>query len=193
MIATKKLLIVGAGGHGHCVAEVASESGVFEVIGFLDDAFTTQKTAHAYPLIGKVADFKKCLGKFDSIFVAIGNNVLRERLSSEFIKNDLTIENIIHPSAVVSSQAKMGWGCVVFAGAVIGVRAALGNGVIVNSGAVIEHDASIHDFGHMGINTSLASASVLGHGAWMQPGSILGHGSHLPAGAVLSPGAVHGS
>jgi FlaA1/EpsC-like NDP-sugar epimerase len=32
-----KLLIVGAGGLGQAVAEAASESGMFEVVGFVDD------------------------------------------------------------------------------------------------------------------------------------------------------------
>lgn len=46
--ATKKLLIVGAGGHGISVAEAAKLSGIYEVVGFLDEALANNKTPH-YP------------------------------------------------------------------------------------------------------------------------------------------------
>jgi len=42
-MAKTKLLIIGAGGHGLSVAEAAELSGAFEVVGFLDDAFTLVK------------------------------------------------------------------------------------------------------------------------------------------------------
>jgi hypothetical protein len=37
-MAKTRLLVLGAGGHGHSVAEAADLSGQFEVVGFLDDA-----------------------------------------------------------------------------------------------------------------------------------------------------------
>lgn len=190
-MAKRRLLIIGAGGHGRCVAEAATQSGLFEIVGFLDDAYDKSMVNVGCQLIGKSTDFENHREKCDSVFVAVGNNILREQLSLKLMKSGVISDNIIHPSAFVSPQVEMGRGCVIFAGSVIGPRTSLGNGVIVNCGAVIEHDASIHDFGHMGINTSMSSGSILGRGAWMKAGSILGHGAHLMDGAVLSMGAVH--
>ena len=74
------------------------------------------------------------------------------------------------------------------AGAIVGTETRLGLGVIINCGAVIDHHAHIEDFGHLGVNASMAGGTVLGFGAWMQAGSSLGYGVKILPGAVISPG-----
>jgi UDP-3-O-[3-hydroxymyristoyl] glucosamine N-acyltransferase len=94
---------------------------------------------------------------------------------------------VIHPSAIVSPSAVIGQGCAIMAGAIIGTAAHLGNGVIVNCGAVIDHDAQVHDYAHLGVNTSMAGHTISGKKAWMQAGSALGFGVHLAAEQIVPP------
>ena len=74
------------------------------------------------------------------------------------------------------------------AGAIVGAEAEIGDGVIVNTGAVVDHHCCVGDFGHLGVNASMAGGSVLGSTAWMQAGSTLGNGAELAAGEILLAG-----
>lgn len=54
---SKKLVIIGASGHGKVIADIALKIG-YEVIGFLDDADTLQETC-GFPVLGKTKDIVK--------------------------------------------------------------------------------------------------------------------------------------
>ena len=62
-------MILGAGGYGHVVLEIAEDSGIFDKIDFLDDSS---------PLaIGKFGDAEKFLKGYPNAVVALGNAELR--------------------------------------------------------------------------------------------------------------------
>lgn len=183
-----RLLIVGAGGHGRSVAEAALLAGSFEVAGFLDDGPHAGRVWD-FPVFGGTADFTACRPHADCAIVAIGNNTLREKLTTQLLLEGFDLVTVIHPAALVSPRAIVGRGSAIMAGAIVGTEARLGCGVIVNSGAVVDHQAQVHDYGHLGVSTSMAGGSVLGRGSWMQAGAALGYGVVVEPGIVLGPGA----
>jgi sugar O-acyltransferase (sialic acid O-acetyltransferase NeuD family) len=187
-MAKSRLLVVGAGGHGHSVAEAAGLSGFFEVVGFLDDLLPAGENVMGIPILGTVTSMAQHRARVDKVIVAIGNNVVREKLILELIALDFDLATVLHPRAIVSPSAMLGTGSVVMAGAIIGTEACLGVGTIVNCGAVVDHHANVEDFAHLGVCTSMAGGTVLGRGAWMQAGSSLGCGVTVAAGEVLLPG-----
>jgi UDP-3-O-[3-hydroxymyristoyl] glucosamine N-acyltransferase len=120
--------------------------------------------------------------------VAIGNNGVRQDITAQLLQNGFQIATVIHPRSCVCPSAEVGAGSAIMAGAIVGTLARLGQGVVVNCGAVVDHDAVVEDFGHLGVNASMAGGTILGQGAWMQAGSVLGYGVIIPAGATLQPG-----
>ena len=186
----KRLLIVGAGGHGRSVAEAVLASGIYQMVGFLDDAFPELRQVWDWPVLGTTAALVDCCHHADAAIVAIGNNRLREALHRRLAIAGFEFATVIHPQAMVSTRAVIGTGTAVMAGAIVGTEAQLGAGVIVNAGAVVDHHCRVEDFGHLGVNAAMAGGSVLGRGAWMQAGCILGYGIRVEEGAVLPPGTA---
>jgi sugar O-acyltransferase (sialic acid O-acetyltransferase NeuD family) len=184
----KRLLIVGAGGHGRSVAEAVLAAGKYELVGFVDDAAPALQQVWDLPVFGATADLVRCRDYADAAIVAIGNNRLREALQQRLYPAGFELATVVHPQAMVSPRAIIGAGCAVMAGAIVGTGAQLGAGVIVNCGAVVDHDCRVGDFGHLGVNAAMAGGSVLGHSAWMQAGSVLGYEAMVEAGRVLGPG-----
>ncbi len=72
------MLVVGAGGHGRAIAEAADLSGVFEIVGFLDDPPLSDLTVIVYPVLGQVSSVPSHRDACDQTIVAIGNNNLHE-------------------------------------------------------------------------------------------------------------------
>ena len=190
----RRLLIVGAGGHGRSVAEAVLAAGVYEVAGFVDDAAPGLAQVGGYPVLGTTNDVSANRTHADAAIVAIvaiGNNALREALCHRLVGAGFELATVVHPRAIVSPSAVVGLGSAIMAGAVVGTDARLGFGVIVNCGAVVDHDAQVHDYGHLGVNACMSGGSALGRSAWMQAGSALGYGVKVADGVVLPPGGVN--
>lgn len=185
---TTRLLVVGAGGHGRSVAEAAELSGQFEVMGFLDDAAPVGERVLGSYVLGPVASMADYCSVVDKAIVAIGNNAVREKLMQQLTECGYAMATAVHPRAFVSPSAVVGQGSAIMAGAIVGTEASLGVGTIVNCGAVVDHHATIEDFGHLGVNASMAGGTVLGRGAWMQVGAALGYGVKVRSGVTLDPG-----
>lgn len=184
----RRLIVVGAGGHGRSVAEAVLASSQFELTGFLDDSFPGLAKVWDFPVLGTTADIFRCRAFTEAAVVAIGKNELREVLCDQVLLAGFELATVLHPSATISPRAALGEGCTIMAGATVGTEAQLGKGVIVNSGAVVDHHCRVDDFGHLGVHAAMAGGSVLGRGAWMQAGSALGYGVNIGAGVVLAPG-----
>lgn len=182
---SKRLLVIGAGGHGRSVAEAALAAGGYELAGFVDDGWGQDHSVWGYPVLGGVASLGEYRQKCDYVVVAIGNNAVRDRIQAQVYDAGLIPATIVHPKAVVSPSSTIEAGCTVMAGAVIGTEARLGRGVIVNCGAVVDHDCIVDDFGHLGVNACMAGGSRAGRRAWIQAGAVLKYGMVLAADAVL--------
>jgi sugar O-acyltransferase (sialic acid O-acetyltransferase NeuD family) len=182
-----RLLVVGAGGHGRAVAEAAQLSGLFTVVGFLDDSMPAGEMALGLPVLGTVAGLAKHRNVCDQAIVAIGNNSVRDNLAQKMAEAGISLATVVHPRAFVSPSAVVGHGSAIMAGAIVGTEARLGVGSIVNCGAVVDHHAAVEDFGHLGVNASMAGGTVLGRGGWMQAGSALGYGVKVAPGETVWP------
>lgn len=186
----RRLLIVGAGGHGGSVAECAAASGNYDVVGYLGDAAPAGTRLHGLPVLGSSANLIAFRHLADVAIVAIGNNTVREALCIRVLAAGFALATLIHPRAIASPSAVIGQGAAIMAGAVVGTEAQVGKGAIVNSGAIVDHHAQVLDYGHLGVNACMAGGSILGRSAWMQAGTALGYGVKVPYGAVLLPGTA---
>ena len=185
---SKRVIVIGAGGHGRSVAEAILLLGRDELVGFVDDGADPNAKVWTYPILGRTDSLHTLRALADTVVVAIGNNAVREKLHSRVRDGGFELLNVIHPAAFVSPTATLGAGCAVMAGAVVGTEAKLGEGVIVNCGATVDHHCRVDAFGHLGVNACMAGGSVLGHRARMQAGSALGYGVQVERDAVLAPG-----
>ena len=184
----KRIIVVGAGGHGRSVAEAILLRGMDTLVGFVDDGADTGATVWGYPVLGSTEALAGLRDRADAVVVAIGNNGVRGKLHARVREAGLDLVTVIHPAALVSLRAELGEGCTVMAGAIVGTESVLGEGVIVNCGATVDHHCRVESFGHLGVNACMAGGSVLGAQAWMQAGSALGYGVRVARDAVLEPG-----
>ncbi len=147
----KSLLIIGAGGHGQVVKEIAEACG-YETIDFLDD--------NSPNAVGKVNEISYKAPNYDGVIVGVGNNAIRCRISEQLEKvegiNNVTL---IHPTAYVSRSAIIGKGTVVEPNATINANSKIGEGCIISVGAIVDHDCNIGYFSHINAGTICMAGS----------------------------------
>ena len=75
---------------------------------FFDDAYPTKNQR----IIGNSLDLENN-NNFDELLIAIGNSQVRLERHIYFVERGVPMETLIHPSATISSTAKIGAGAVV--------------------------------------------------------------------------------
>lgn len=187
----KRLIIVGAGGHGKVVAECAQQNG-YEDIVFLDDN-KNLKNCGKYPVVGTGEDFLKLVEASDDdtdFFVAIGEASARQKAQERIERAGGAIAILIHPDAVISNGVEMGAGTVVMAGTVINVEAKIGAGCIINTASSIDHDCRIGSFVHIAVGSHIAGNVNIGDKTWIGAGATVSNNVNICEDCVLGAGAV---
>ena len=159
----KKLLIIGAGGHGQVLAEVAMACG-YDRVDFLDDRNPCA--------VGTTDRAEVLAGRYDGVIVSIGNNDLRRTLIQRLQAVDAPIATLVHPRAFVAPSATLGEGSIVLPGAVVNTNASVGKGCILSIGALVDHDATIDDFSH--VNAGAVVPAGKRAGGKVAPGAVIG-------------------
>lgn len=146
----KSLLIVGAGGYGQVVREIAEKE--YHPIDFLDDNHPEA--------VGRICDLEVLQNRYDGVIVAIGNPAIRKQIFRQIEKP----VSVIHPRAVISRRAQIGPGCVIEANSVINPSASVTEGCFVCAGAVVNHDAVVSGFCQIDCNAVVESGAVVPEG-----------------------------
>lgn len=182
----KKLLILGAGGQGKVVLDLALTCEAWDEIGFLDGGKIGEEVL-GYPVIGDLLEYEILKEEYTHAIVAIGNNELRLKLTEALLEIGYEVPIFIHPSAVVSQFSNIGAGTIVMPQSVINVSANVGKGCIVNTGVIIEHDCQICDGVHLSPSATLGGTVRIGNESWICLGAkIINNiviGSHVTVGA----------
>lgn len=138
-----KLIILGAGGFGKTVFDIAQQSNLYEDIKFLDDNSTDSR------VVGKCETYTEHVAPDTHIYPAFGNNEVRLNLIKELLTKGAEVPTFVHGTAYVSPTATLGKGTVVLPKAVVNTDVHVGDGVIVNCGALIDHGCVIEDGVHL--------------------------------------------
>lgn len=173
------LRIIGAGGHGKVVAEIAEACGFLD-IAFVDKVWPEKTTNGNWPVIGTSVSDQ------DTAFCAVGHNATRSRLSSLLPQMPI----LKHLGAVISPSATLNHGSVVMAGAVVNAGAIIGRGAILNTGCSVDHDCVLGDFVHISPGARLGGNVIIGDGTWIGIGAVVCEGVKIGANVMVAAGAA---
>lgn len=173
-----RLRIIGAGGHGKVVAEVAAACG-YSDIAFLDQSWPRRTQNGSWPIVGTD-------DPIGPLFCAVGDNKTRARI----LQNTVNIPVLIHPAATVSTSAVLGAGTVLMAGAIVSADAHIGRGVILNTGCSVDHDCVLDDFVHISPGARLAGNVHIGTRSWIGIGAVILEGVHVGKDVIVAAGSA---
>lgn len=182
-----RLLLLGAGGHGRVVADIAEANG-WQDIAFLDRRWPDLRSNLAWPVIGTADDLRSLAGA--SALATIGDNRLRLEVHGSLVASGCLVPTLIHPSAVVSPHATIGRGAVIMPNAVVNAGARVGEAVIVNTGAVVEHDCSLGDGVHVSPGACLAGQVSVGVASWIGIGAVVREMVAIGRDTIIGAGSV---
>lgn len=184
----KRLVIIGASGHGKVCADIAKKVGYDKII-FLDDNEQLSFCGR-YKVVGQKNDFYEYLNSYTSFFVAIGNARIRESIIEEIEAFSGDIATLIHPDAVISDDAKIGIGTSVMAGVVLNPGVTIGKAGIINTTASVDHDCRLEDYIHVSVGAHIAGTVKIGARTWIGIGASVSNNLNICNDCMIGAGAV---
>jgi len=190
------IYLLGGGGHALVVADSVSSAG-HRIIGFFDDA--GKPAVSLAGLSGETPPAR--LGDLENLsarslvgkpwIICLGDLQHRRGLIDRLYAAEEDAASVIHPRAVVSSEAVVAAGVFIGPGAIVNANARVLDHAIINSGAIVEHDCLIAENAHiapgavLGGGVSVGNDTLVGLGARVLPGVTIGRGCVVGAGAVV--------
>lgn len=186
----KRLLIIGASAMGRETCAYARECGM-EVKGFLDSRTGLLSGLPGYPpILGPVDGYSVEDG--DVFVCAVGDPVEKLKYAAAVAAKGGSFVSIVHPSAYIGMNVRLGEGSIICPGVVITNDTELGNHVIVNVAASVNHDNRVGEGTTIGPGCRLAGRVTIGRsvfvgaGVTLIPDVALGDGVFVAAGAVVT-------
>jgi acetyltransferase EpsM len=184
----RPLKIIGCGGHGRVIADIARATGEPSV-DFLDD---NPASAPANLRVeGPTLSLLPQLAATHRFVIGIGDAKSRRRMAEDVVSVGGELAVLVHPSSVIAPDVTLGEGTVVMAGSIINTGTRVGRLVVINTGAIVDHDNLIEDNvqiapgARLAGNVTCRSDAFVGTGAIVIPRIEIGEGAYVAAGAVV--------
>lgn len=195
---TEPLVVIGAGGFGRETLDVvdainrAAEDAVWDVIGVVDDAPTDvnlERLQHRD--VAFLGHTRVPLQWPESVryVVGIGSPQVRRAMADIYDGAGFRAASLVHPSATLGSDVRVGDGCVVCAGARLTTNIDLGRHVHLNPNATVGHDTSLGDFVSMNPASSVSGDCVIEDGVLIGVAGVVLNGLRVGANAVVGGAA----
>lgn len=179
------LLIFGGGGHGRVVADAAMSCRRWVHI-LASDRNPERARGELLPGVPFV-DAGILAITAAAVHVAIGDNAAREREAKVMARS---LATVCHPSAVISAQARVGYGCFFAASCVVAPGATVEDGAIINHGAVVDHDVRVGAYSHVAPNATLGGTVALGMRVLVGAGAVILPGISVADDVIIGAGSV---
>ncbi len=180
-----RLVILGAGGHGKVIADIARKLGYRDIV-FLDD--NAVGSCMEYAIWGTTQLSESLDDGHTDFIIAVGSNGIRKRIAEKY--PGLNYVSLVHPAAIVGANVTIGKGTVVTAGAILNPCTTIGAHCIVNSGAVIEHDNILENYVHISPNAALGGTVHIGEGTHIGIGASVRNNVTICCGCTIGVGTA---
>jgi UDP-perosamine 4-acetyltransferase len=188
------MIIIGSGGHAKiCIDQLQSLN--YSIDCCINKAYSSDSPSSIFS-IPIISGNEKLQEKFNlgyrKVFVAIGDNQIRENISNYARRIGFDFINIISDKAIVSNSAVLGSGILIMPGAIINAGVEIGSHSIINTGAIVEHECLISEYSHVASNTVLlgkveiGTNTLIGAGSTVLPNVKIGARVTVGAGSVVT-------
>ena len=192
-MSSKKVVLIGAGGHAKACIEIIESAGEFSIAQIVGQSPEIGSSVLGHVIKHTDADLALLREEYEYAFIGIGqihNPEPRREIHSKLLKLGYQMPTIISKHAVVSSNAKIGDGSIVMNGAILNADCTVGTNVIVNSAALLEHDVFVGDDCHISTRVTINGSSRIGKGTFLGSGTVIRNGIEIGENSFVGMGTT---
>ncbi|MCS4227924.1 NeuD/PglB/VioB family sugar acetyltransferase [Sphingobacterium sp. BIGb0165] len=183
-----KIAIIGYSGHSYVVLDACLKNDLY--VQFYSDLSEKEENPFDLQYLGDESSENFDWSIADSYILGIGDNNIREIISSRIIANGKKILNVIHPTSTIANLVKLGNGNYIGPQSIINTCVQMGDCCIVNSGAIIEHECQIADYVHLAPGSVLAGQVIIGRKTFVGANAVVKQGVTIGDNVIIGAGSV---
>lgn len=186
-------MIVGAGGHGREVLDVADSMGRRDLVrGFVDDTALDPESTRRIERrsAAVVGDVEWLAGTDVAYVIAIGSSAARRRIDERAGGVARRCPVLVHSTASIGSENRLSPGVVIGSLSTVTTNVTIGRHSHVNAGCSVQHDTVVGDFVTISPGVLLNGDVTIGDDVFIGSGAVVTRGCDVGAGAVIGAGAV---
>lgn len=159
----------------------------FEIKGFIDDNVNALDDFENYPpIVGTIRDYQPLE---DDVFVSSIGGEARKPCMEEIIRRGGEFIELIHNTARLYTNAKLGKGNFIGAYSVIGNDATVGDYNMIQSYTVIGHDAVVGNWNRIDTHVTCVGGIIIEDEVNIHTGAIINHNVRVETGAHVGAGS----
>lgn len=162
----ERLVILGAGGYGRTVADIAHQLDYATIV--LDDADP------ANPL----SSFQSLIDSSTSFIPAFGNNTFRLEWINRIEESGGQLVTLIHPTAYVSPTASIKPSTVILPHAIVNTDVVIDRGCIINLGAIVDHGCILEEGVHVCLGAIVKGENRIEKCSKIEAGEVVERGQY---------------
>lgn len=181
-------ILIGDSGHSKVIEDSINASGN-QVVAKLDDKYESTFQTGPY-LKGPLSAMKQVLKDDRKVIISIGNNKVRQKIVERLQLNETDYGVVIHPNAIISPTARIGFGTVIMPKAVVNADSIIGSHVILNTGSIVEHDCQINHYVHISPSAVLTGGVIINEGTQVGANSTVNPLVEVGKWSIIGAGSV---
>jgi sugar O-acyltransferase (sialic acid O-acetyltransferase NeuD family) len=193
MSQTSPVIIVGGGGHAKVLIS-AMRAANMEIQGIADsDPKLKGKSVLGIPVLGDDGWLADQNPKKTSLVLGVGSVAIpeaRKKLFENLKKKGFSFKTVIHPTAIVADEVKIGEGAQIMAGAIIQPGTQISDNVIVNTGVIVDHDCVLGTHVHLAPGVTLSGGVEVGAESHLGTGAVVKQGIRIGRKCLVGAGSV---
>lgn len=162
----KRLVILGAGGYGRAVVDIAQQLSYSTIV--LDDV----DQAHT------LSTFTSYISDDTTFIPAFGNNAFRMEWIHRIEESGGQLATLIHPTAYVSPTATINPGTVILPHTIVNTDVVVGKGCIINLGAIVDHGCILEEGVHICLGAIVKGENRVEKCSKIEAGEVVERGQY---------------
>lgn len=197
----KNIIIFGGKGNGTVLLDTVrninklNDNEDLNVIGFVNNQYTTIKEIEGVPVLGDIMHLKELLIKHNAYFINSISSAKTISLVENLFENkykDLIdyLISIVHPSTYICQNVKIGKGCFIGPQNYIGQNTVLGNQCFIHSQCYIARDTILSDYNYCAPKVYIGAEVKSEKSVYFGVGALIKERINIGKNAVIGMGST---
>lgn len=193
----KPLYVIGSGGQARetvqLIKDINHSRPEWKIVGYVDERLEQHgKIINGYPVIGDIHTLREHMPPDGWIVCGIGYPKARFNATRQVIKAipQVRFATLIHPTAVIGENLKLGEGTLIGAHTVITTNVDMGSHVLLNYNVTISHDVVIGSYASILPGSNISGETVIGEGTLIGAGTVITQQKSVGCWAIVGAGSV---
>ncbi|MFW5886283.1 MAG: hypothetical protein ACOCUL_00865 [Bacteroidota bacterium] len=195
----KNIIIFGGKGNGtvllNTLIDINKSEKKYNIIGFVNNQWKSIQTIEGFPVLGDIEHLDELIQKYNASFInCISSvntmNIVEELFDDKYTKIQKRLISIIHPTANIGQNVKIGKGCFIGPQTYIGQNSNISDHCFIHAQCYIARDSCLGKYNYLAPKVYIGAEVETQNSVYFGVGSLIKERLKIGKQAIIGMGAI---